>query len=304
MVKLYIGITDFDWFRFLRETPGIAEVNFWQPGGKTNFRALQQGELFLFKLHAPRHFIVGGGIFVHANVLPISVAWDTFGISNGAPSLEIMKERVARYLNQQVDPSTEYSVGCRILAEPFFLPENEWIPVPPSWSRYIQSGRTYNAEDPDVRGIWQAFAERVWFAREPSFAEPRWGNPTLIRPRLGQGSFRISVADAYQRRCAVSGEKTLPILDAAHIQPYAAGGAHDVRNGILLRTDIHKLFDLGYVTISDDYKFEVSGKLKQDFTNGRHYYAMHGNRITPTRNPTLMPSREALQWHQTYRFRG
>lgn len=304
MVKLYIGITDFDWFRFLQETPGIAEVNFWQPGGKTNFRALQQGELFLFKLHAPRHFIVGGGIFVHANVLPISVAWDTFGISNGAPSLDIMKERVARYLNQQVDPSTEYSVGCRILAEPFFLPENEWIPVPPSWSRYIQSGRTYDAEDPEVRGIWQTFAERVWFTREPSFAEPRWGNPTLIRPRLGQGSFRISVADAYQRRCAVSGEKTLPILDAAHIQPYAAGGAHDVRNGVLLRTDIHKLFDLGYVTISDDYKFEVSGKLKQDFTNGRHYYAMHGNRIAPTRTPALMPSREALQWHQTYRFRG
>jgi len=62
MVNIYVGITDYDWFRFLSALTGIDEVNFWQPGGRTNFQALRPGELFLFKLHAPRNFIVGGGV--------------------------------------------------------------------------------------------------------------------------------------------------------------------------------------------------------------------------------------------------
>ena len=65
MVSLYIGITDYEWFRFLSLLQSVEEVNFWQPGGQTNFRALQPGELFLFKLHSPNNFIVGGGLFGH-----------------------------------------------------------------------------------------------------------------------------------------------------------------------------------------------------------------------------------------------
>ncbi len=73
----------------------------------------------------------------------------------------------------------------------------------------------------------------------------RHGAPTLVTPRLGQGAFRLAMTDSYDRRCAVTGERTLPILDAAHIQAFAAGGAHEIANGLLLRTDIHRLFDLG-----------------------------------------------------------
>jgi putative restriction endonuclease len=52
VVNLYVGITDYDWFRFLSDLPFVDEINFWQPGGRTNFQALRPGELFLFKLHA------------------------------------------------------------------------------------------------------------------------------------------------------------------------------------------------------------------------------------------------------------
>ena len=52
------------------------------------------------------------------------------------------------------------------------------------------------------------------------------------------------MTDAYERRCAVTGEKTLPVLEAAHIRPYALLGPHRVNNGLLLRSDLHKLFDL------------------------------------------------------------
>ena len=54
------------------------------------------------------------------------------------------------------------------------------------------------------------------------------GKPQIVLPRLGQGSFRIVVTDAYERRCALTGERTLPVLDAAHIKPYSVLHRHEV----------------------------------------------------------------------------
>lgn len=137
-----------------------------------------------------------------------------------------------------------------------------------------------------------------------AIASPRYGEPTLIRPRLGQGAFRASVTSVYQHRCALTGERTLPILDAAHIRPYDQGGEHEVTNGLLLRTDIHRLFDKGYATISSDGRFEVGQRLKAEFENGRDYYAMHGQSLSLPRDPQLRPSKQALEWHQSNRFLG
>ena len=52
-----------------------------------------------------------------------------------------------------------------------------------------------------------------------------------------------------------------------------------MRNGLLLRRDIHSLFDAGYVTVTPDFRFEVSRRIKEEFENGRHYYALHGQMI-------------------------
>ena len=61
-MKSYVGVTDFDWFELLRRQPDLEEVNFWQPGGSRQFKALAAGDLFLFKLHSPRNFVVGARI--------------------------------------------------------------------------------------------------------------------------------------------------------------------------------------------------------------------------------------------------
>ncbi len=53
---------------------------------------------------------------------------------------------------------------------------------------------------------------------------PRFGTPVTIMPRFGQGAFRVLVTDAYASRCAMTGERTLPALEAAHICPFADGG--------------------------------------------------------------------------------
>jgi putative restriction endonuclease len=134
--------------------------------------------------------------------------------------------------------------------------------------------------------------------------EARFGAEYLTRGRLGQGAFRVLVTDAYERRCAVTGEKTLPVLEAAHIKPYALNGPHRVSNGILLRSDLHRLFDLGYVTVTPALRLEVSPRLKAEWQNGREYYAHHGQPLSfYPQQPSRRPDREFLEWHNENRFR-
>ena len=95
-INLVLAVTDWNWFDMLRQKRDLAEVNFWAPSGG-NFKALVPGELFLFKLHSPRNFIVGGGVFAFANALPCSLAWAAFGEANGARSAQEMRARIAHY---------------------------------------------------------------------------------------------------------------------------------------------------------------------------------------------------------------
>ena len=211
-VRLVVAVTDSDWFEHLRRKLDLAEVNFWAPSGAT-FRALTPGELFLFKLHAPRNVIVGGGVFAYANALPCSLAWEAFGEANGARSLPAMRTRIARYREAAPDDRSDFVVGCRILTQPFFLPEPRWIPVPASFSRQIVSFKTYATDDADGRMLWNAVQGAMSGATildasdSNDHAQARFSEPALVRPRLGQGAFRVLVTDTYHRRCAVTGER-------------------------------------------------------------------------------------------------
>jgi hypothetical protein len=154
-VNLIIAVTDDDWFEMLRSQPRLAEVNFWAPSA-ANFRALQPGELFLFKLHAPRNAIVGGGIFAYANVLPCSLAWEAFRETNGARSAHEMRTRIARYRRTDPTDRSDFEIGCRILTQPFFFEERDWISVPTNWSPNIVSFKTYNTDDAEGLALWEA----------------------------------------------------------------------------------------------------------------------------------------------------
>jgi putative restriction endonuclease len=283
-INLVIAVTDGEWFDMLRQQPNLDEVNFWAPSA-ANFRALQPGELFLFKLHAPRNVIVGGGIFAYANALPCSLAWEAFREANGARSLPEMRARIARYRHADPSDRSDFEIGCRILTQPFFFDEADWIAIPPSWSPNIVSFKTYTTGDAEGLALWDAVNDRLNRPKFSGMAETqaRFGEPQLIRPRLGQGAFRLLVTDTYNRRCAITQERTLPALEAAHIRPYSDGGEHEARNGLLLRRDIHSLFDAGYVTVTPDLHFEVSRRIKEEFENGRHYYELHGKPIRPPR---------------------
>ncbi len=98
--------------------------------------------------------------------------------------------------------------------------------------------------------------------------------------------------------CAISGEKTLPVLEASHIKPYSKEGPHLTSNGLLLRKDFHTLFDRGYLTINEDLHIEVSKKIKDHYGNGRDYYLFHGKQLKLIpENIQDRPSSQFLRWH-------
>jgi len=304
-VILWIGITDEDWFRFLCRRPELDEVNFWQPSGKPPIH-LAQGAPFLFKLHSPKNYIVGGGFFAAWSVLPASLVWETFEQQNGAATFEEMAERIRKYRPQSAD-ELDPQVGCNVIVQPFFLDEVDWIPVPPSFSLHSQRGKSYDTSTGEGAQLWERVQSLLRVLEPSSVAEeraPMFGEPTLIRPRLGQGSFRVLITDTYHRRCAITGERALPVLEAAHIRPVNTGGQHRIDNGLLLRSDLHRLFDRGYVTVTPDYRIEVSRRLKDEFENGEPYYPYAGKTIWLPEGSDLRPRQEFLEWHADTVFRG
>jgi putative restriction endonuclease len=308
MINLFVANTDNAWFDFLSSEGDLAEVNFWWPG-ETNFRVLQQGELLAFRLKSPRNKIGGFGIFSNHSRLPIQIAWETFSRGNGVPSLEGLRSSIAQLrTNISVVPSTD--IGSTVLVQPVFFPSHLWFDVPKSWSPSIQRGKRYSTDNSEGLELWDRLLETAKLCNTtnaPGFAsqgQARFGAPTLITPRLGQGAFRIAVTEAYGRQCAVTSGKVLPALDAAHIKPYGEGGLHLKSNGILLRKDIHSVFDAGYVTIKDDFTFSVSKKVKEVFNNGEEYLRLHGARLRLPETKTDWPDVELLRWHNKDRYLG
>jgi putative restriction endonuclease len=306
VINLFVANTDNSWFDFLSSEGKLAEVNFWWPG-KMNFRALQPGELLVFRLKSPRNKIGGFGVFSEHSLLPIQTAWEAFGRGNGVSSLEGLRNAIAQLrTNVAVVPSTD--IGSTILVQPVFFPPHLWFDVPESWSSSIQRGKVYSADNVEGLQLWERLLATAQLSTTtnvpgfPSHEQARFGPPALIAPRLGQGAFRVAVMEAYGRQCAITNGKVLPALDAAHIKPYGEGGLHTKSNGILLRKDIHSVFDAGYVTIKDDFTFSVSKKVKEVFNNGEEYLRLQGS---PVRRPDRRedwPDIDLLRWHNKDRY--
>jgi putative restriction endonuclease len=126
----------------------------------------------------------------------------------------------------------------------------------------------------------------------------------VVFPRLGQATFRVAVLEAYGRACSVTQEHSLPALESAHIRSFAQNGPHEVCNGLLLRADLHRLFDRGYVTVTEDLRFKVGSRLRDDFKNGRSYYPLDRAQLQVPAAAALRPQRGFLQWHNQHVFRG
>lgn len=314
-MKFYLGSTDYSWFSYLSKI-NPEDVNFWQPGGKTVFKVLTPGAPFLFKLKRPYNAIAGIGFFSSHTFLPISVAWDAFQNRNGCENLEDLRKMVSAYRTEwwEINPT----IGCIVLTNPIFFKKDDWIPAPENWAKSIVQGKSYSTDEEIGKRLWnqiEILLEKYLVSDQAhdgksqllleNVESPAYGKSILTKVRLGQGAFRILITDAYSRKCSITGEKTLPVLEAAHIKPYAKSGPHFISNGILLRSDMHKLFDLGYLTLTKELKVEISNRIKQEFQNGKEYYKYHGTALTnlPSREFDK-PKNDFIDWHNSNIFKG
>ncbi|MEQ9398182.1 MAG: HNH endonuclease [Longimicrobiales bacterium] len=318
-MNAYVAVTDPDWFDHLsglHAQQPVPEVNFWMPkpwGGR--FGVLADGQPLLFKLKSPRNAIAGGGFYKHYTELPLSLAWEAFGERNGASDRVSVWRRITRLRREEPRPGDDPVIGCILLVEPFFWPEELWIHDPPGWQRNIQRGRGYDLRQGEGAELWDLVRDRLERSRAARAAETGegpapdaipggYGDPLFQPRRMGQGTFKAVVTDLYHRRCAITGERALPALDAAHIRPFSEVREHVVTNGLLLRSDVHRLFDAGYVTITPEYRVEASQRMRGDFNDGDNYLKLHGRAVWTPDSEGQRPDPEALRWHNERIYRG
>ncbi len=310
-----VALTDDRWFTYLasRATDGrLDEVNFWRPMG-TAFRALEPGEPFFFRLKHPSNVICGYGYFAHFTVLPIQMAWKTFEQRNGDANFASFLNRIAVYRHESPaeTASGNQPLGCIVLREVRFLAREDWLPWGRTrdWSANIVAYKGYDLVADNGLILRYLLRNDAPADLVDDFVlvdeDSRIRAEELIALREGQGAFRLRVLDAYDRRCAITGERSLPVLDAAHIQPYRGAASNHVQNGLSLRADIHRLYDEGYVTVTPDLRFEVSSRLREEFDNGHEYYELNGRRlIVLPSGRDEQPSRQALEWHANNIYKG
>jgi putative restriction endonuclease len=298
-MRAYVAVTDPGWLRRLAEQ-GVTEANFWQPRPSVLRQAV--GTPWIFKVRGSDR--VGGyGFFSYYTVMPSGVAWETFGRANGVDSYAEMLRRVTalRHAGTMSD-----AVGCVVLSGLELLPPDSYIDAPADWKPNTVRGEYYDLSVGEGARVW---SDLTAAAPAPVGVSPLrevpagYGSPAIYLPRLGQGAFRLMVMDAYGRRCAVTGDHTLPALEAAHIRPFRETQRHEVRNGILMRSDLHRLFDQGYVTVTPDLEFQVSPQIRDQFHNGLIYYDLHRHRITIPDSTEQQPDPAALAWHNTTIYR-
>jgi putative restriction endonuclease len=244
------------------------------------------------------------------------MAWEVYGSANGVVSFGSFRERLLRFrsrFDMETDPKQDFWIGCVLVNQPIFFADGDLVRMPDDWASNIVQGKGYDLTTGEGHRIWMECRGRAGRVRYEPAATPEplligeptpFGGPSIIHPRLGQRSFRVAVLDSYGRRCAVTSERTLPALEAAHIREYHDLPSHSITNGILFRADIHKLFDAGYVTVTPEHRFEVSRRIKEEFENGKQHSALHGTEIRLPENPPNRPAAEALWWHNEEWYLG
>jgi len=195
-------------------------------------------------------------------------------------------------------------IGCVLIRDTQFFPGQQAADPPPEFSRNVVQGKAYDLAEPRWSEYFGDLLRRVlsvnieidlsqpWHREGPVYSDPR-----LAPHRVGQQAFKVRVLDAYGRRCAVTGDRIRPVLQAAHIRPLPQGGEHRIDNGMLLRSDVHTLYDGGYLGVDTKHRLLVSPRLRREFGNGEHFYTQAGRQIALPGHRMDRPNQQFLEWH-------
>jgi HNH endonuclease len=263
-------------------------VAFWQPTPARPAR-IAPGERWYFKeLGAPR--ILGYGEFVGWEQLS---ALELFGKYGAACGYASVPELVGAFRVFDPDVDEHTPIGNVILEN--FTPFDPPLPLDNVNLKDLTVRFVY-LEGPDpiasyVAGLRPSAAIAPFTLRDSGLAKRV---AAARKVRVGQAAFRRLLIDVYGPVCALTGPQLEETLQAAHIQPYVDAESNHLSNGLVLRADMHVLFDLGLVTLTADMHIRVSTALQ-----GRAplIEALHGTKAKLTSKLGLLPSPEAIGFH-------
>ena len=295
-----VAPTDINWFSQLRQEGIHGELaNFWTPT-PWNITKLSLGDKLCFMLKSPIRKIGGYGHFYSYQNMKASLAWEKFGRDNGVENLSQLIKRTNNYVSKNTDNTitSNPEIGCILLDKLEFFSDDEF-------KEDKELNFSFPAQVVKIKYFNQDlnFTELNAYKSETKFelVSDRNISRTTSKKKLrtGQAKFRKNVLRAYKNKCAISMSNVREVLEGAHIQTYFNEKSNHIQNGICLRSDFHKLFDNGLITIDDQFRIKISKILK---TSGYEKY--NDKQINLPENEESQPSKEALKYHHTYIFRG
>jgi putative restriction endonuclease len=215
-----------------------------------------------------------------------------------------MRARIAHYRREPIGPHDDPEIGCVFVRNVAFFPDDLAHEPPPGFASNIVQDKSYDMADRQVSGYFGDLMQLVLgvdveidFSQPWHAAGPVFGDPRLAPHRLAQQSFKAVVLSAYHGHCAITDTKIRPVLQAAHIRPVSDGGENRLDNGLLLRSDVHTMFDRGYLAVDPSHRLLVSPRLRDEFGNGEQFYAKAGRVIALPDRKADRPQPDFHQWH-------
>lgn len=230
--------------------------------------------------------ICGYGIYQGIEKMTIKEAWKKFGPNNGCDSYASFKDKLGVYNKSIEDDKT---IGAICLSDVVFFDDNNFIDldlINVEWHNCIVKFKRYYNEDPIISCHQINNTEN--FRLIPKAPKKKKHSETTQRE--GQSEFRQKVASAYCHKCCITGESCADLLEAAHIQGYISKESNHIQNGLLLRVDLHKMFDSGLLAIEENYRVIVS-----KIVTSEYYQSFNGKPISLPCDKYNHPSTDALK---------
>lgn len=287
-----ISPTDNSWFQFLKDSELNSFVNFWTPT-PWNIQKLNSGDKWYFILKSPVRKLGGFGEFYEYKNLVANDAWREFGQRNGCKDKIQFIEKIESYINKRSESYNgesidinNYKIGCVILKNCQFW-EEEKFQRPSDYdidfAIQVVKYKYFNQYDPFTNFIDKATDFNL-------VNEPREEYRKEVSQRKGQSEFRGKILKAYNNKCCISGETCPELLEASHLQSYLTQYSNHIQNGILLRVDLHRLYDSGLLFIDSNYVVHISSILESTT-----YKQFDKTKILLPNNVNSYPSKESLE---------
>ncbi|MBL6082279.1 HNH endonuclease [Belnapia sp. T18] len=299
----WLAITQQDWLRRTRDARHEA-VHFWLPSPWQR-RDLIAGDRWYFReqtwdkgLGRPPQ-ILGHGIVVRYEQTTPRALFASHGSATGYDSVSELAEGIGT-TGYGEQGALDRSIGNIILRDvvvyerPIIAPRDI-----PTASLVSPNGRTYwPFNDELVRPLLSDSEGRIKASEaDDSAFDPKNAKDArekvlrAIKTRRGQKGFRDALLKAYSGRCAITGCSVLDVLEASHITPYLGPETNHVTNGILLRADLHTLYDCGLFAIDPGTLKVIIAPLLETSS----YRKINNRPLRLPASPSESPSKKALR---------